>query len=172
MEKDGKEYKASKMTNFTRVFGGGARPVSEQAGIPLDTAKSVVEAFDRRYPGVAARSRKLQYTASRDGSITTPSGRRLPVDPARAYSALNYEIQSTSRDVTCRGLIRLHKKGYTPYLRLPIHDEVVTSLPAAKAEWGAREIAQHMAEQMGPVHIDTEYEIGQRSWGSLYGADY
>ncbi|TCO56765.1 DNA polymerase [Actinocrispum wychmicini] len=170
--KDTKEYKAGKMTNFARVFGGGAKTVSEQAGIPLATAKAVVEAFDKRYPGVGARSRKLQHTAARHGYITTPTGRRLPVDPARAYSALNYEIQSTSRDVTCRGLLRLHKAGYTPYLRLPIHDEVIASLPERHAERGARDIARLMAERMGAVHIDTDHEIGLRSWGSLYGADY
>ncbi|TCO56879.1 DNA polymerase [Actinocrispum wychmicini] len=170
--KDTKEYKAGKMTNFARVFGGGAKTVSEQAGIPLAIAKAVVEAFDKRYPGVAARSRKLQHSAARRGYITTPAGRRLPVDPARAYSALNYEIQSTSRDVTCRGLLRLHKAGYTPYLRLPIHDEVIASLPAARAEWGAGEIARLMAEHIGPVHIDTDHEVGLRSWGSLYGAEF
>jgi DNA polymerase-1 len=69
-------------------------------------------------------------------------------------------------------MLKLHKAGYTPYLRLPVHDEVVASLPAAQAEWGAGEIARLMAEQMGPVLIDTDAEVGLRSWGSLYGATY
>lgn len=81
-------------------------------------------------------------------------------------------VQSTSRDVTCRGLLKLHQAGFTPYLRLPVHDEVVASLPDAKAEWGAQEIARLMAEDMGPVWIGTEPEVGLRSWGSLYKADY
>ncbi|MFD1044713.1 DNA polymerase [Kibdelosporangium lantanae] len=172
VEKDTKEYKAGKITNFGRVFGGGAKTVSEQTGLPLDVAKTVVEAFDKRYPAVTVHARKLQHAARRHGYITTPTGRRLPVDQARAYAALNYEVQSTSRDVTCRGLIRLHRAGYTPYLRLPIHDEVVASLPERHAERSARDIARLMAEQMGPVYIDTDHEIGLRSWGSLYGADY
>lgn len=172
VEKDSKQYKAGKMTNFARVFGGGGKVVAEQAGIPLDLAKQVVAAFDKRYPGVSEYSRKLARLAAAHGYITTPSGRRLPVDPSRAYSALNYIVQSTSRDVTCRGLLRLHKDGYTPYLRLPIHDEVLASLPAQQAEWGAGEIARLMAEDMGPVLIDTDAEVGIRSWGSLYGADY
>ena len=28
-----------------------------------------------------------------------------------------------------------------------------------------------MAEQMGPVLIGTDSEVGLRSWGSLYGAE-
>ncbi|GGM39271.1 hypothetical protein GCM10012275_07730 [Longimycelium tulufanense] len=171
-EASDKHRKIAKTVNFGRVYGGGAKTVSTQTGIDLAIAKRVVEAFDRRYPGVAKLSERLQAQARRQGYITTPSGRRLPVDRSRAYSALNYLVQSTSRDVTCRGLIRLHRAGYTRYLRLPIHDEVVASLPAAKAEWGAKEIARHMAEDMGPVHIGTDPEVGGRSWGSLYGADY
>lgn len=28
------------------------------------------------------------------------------------------------------------------------------------------------AMDMGPVHIGTDAEVGKRSWGSLYGAEY
>jgi DNA polymerase-1 len=167
-----KERKYAKVVNFGRVYGGGAKTVAAQTGIDMATAKKVVEGFDNAYPGVAVYSRKLQNQAVRQGYITTPSGRRLPVDADRAYAALNYMVQSTSRDVTCRGLVKLHKAGFTPYLRLPIHDEVVASLPAGKAEWGAERIAHFMAEEMGPVFIGTDPEVGKRSWGSLYGADF
>ncbi|AEV52111.1 DNA polymerase I [Rhodococcus phage RGL3] len=164
--------KIGKMANFLTVYGGGPGALAEQAGIDLGTAKHVLKAFGQAYPKVGAFSRKLQSQAARNGYITTPSGRRLPVDPSRAYSALNYMVQSTSRDVTCRALLKLHEAGFTPYLRLPIHDEVVASVPEAKAEWGAGEIAKLMAEQMGPVFIGTDPEVGMRSWGSMYGADY
>lgn len=169
--KDSPEYKTGKMTNFLQVFGGGPAKLAEQADIPFPLAKRVMDAFTEKYPGVTALSQKLQREASRDGFIVTPVGRRLPVDPTRAYSALNYVIQSSSRDVTGRALIRLHDAGFTPYLRLPIHDEVLASLPEEKAQWGADEIGRIMAEQMGPVFIGTDPEVGGRSWGSLYGAD-
>ncbi|WP_367137991.1 DNA polymerase [Saccharothrix sp. HUAS TT1] len=168
--KDSPERKYAKTVNFGRVYGGGAGTVSKQTGLDYLTAKRVVDAFDHRYPNVTAYSRFLAKQAQRDGFITTPSGRRLPVDSDRAYSALNYMVQSTSRDVTCRALIRLHEAGYTPYIRLPVHDEVVVSLPEKHAARGARNIARIMREQMGPVLIDTDAEVGMRSWGSLYGA--
>lgn len=164
----GVNRKVGKMANFLTVYGGGAGTLSEQAHIDFPTAKRVLDGFAKTYPGVAKLSRKLSQEASRQGFIITPSGRRLPVDPSRSYSALNYMVQSTSRDVTCRALIRLHEAGFTPYLRLPIHDEIVASLPAEKALWGAKEIARLMAEQMGPVLIGTDPEVGGRAWGSLY----
>ena len=164
--------KIGKMANFLTVYGGGPKTLAEQAGIDMPTAKRVLDGFAKTYPGVAAYSKRLAAEASKRGYIITPSGRRLPVDSSRAYSALNYMVQSTSREVTCRALIRLHEAGFTPYLRLPIHDEIVASLPAEKAEWGASRIASLMAEQMGPVMIGTDAEVGKRSWGSLYGNDY
>jgi DNA polymerase-1 len=81
-------------------------------------------------------------------------------------------VQSSSRDITAKGLIRLHEAGFTPYLRLPIHDEVLASLPAGKANWGAGKIGELMSTDFQGVHIGTDAEVGGRSWGSLYGSDY
>ncbi|ASR86150.1 DNA polymerase I [Mycobacterium phage BobSwaget] len=164
--------KVGKTANFQKVYGGGAGALADAVGISVQTAKRVHEAFSRTYPGVERLSKKLAMEAGKNGYIINPMGRRLPVDSARTYSALNYMIQSSSRDVTCRALIRLHEAGYTPYLRLPIHDEIVASLPEAEAEKAAAHIGHLMAEQMGPVRIGTDPEVGKRSWGSLYGADY
>jgi len=164
--------KVGKMANFLTVYGGGPKKLAEQAHVDFDIARRVLDGFAKTYPGVARYSKRLAIEAGRRGHIVTPMGRKLPVDSSRCYSALNYMIQSSSRDVTCRALIRLHEAGFTDYLRLPIHDEIVASLPAGKAKWGASEIATLMAEQMGPVLIGTDAEIGKRSWGSLYGADY
>lgn len=164
--------KVGKMANFLTVYGGGPKTLAEQGHVDIPTARRVLDGFAKTYPGVAAYSRRLAVQARSNGHIITPMGRKLPVDSSRSYSALNYMIQSSSRDVTCRALIRLHEAGFTSYLRLPIHDEIVASLPEGKARWGAAEIARLMAEQMGPVLIGTDAEIGKRSWGSLYGASY
>lgn len=169
VEKDTKEYKAGKITNFARVFGGGAKVVAEQTGLTFVQAKRVVDAFDKRYPGVTRYADELSRYAQEHGYIVTHFGRRLPVDPDRSYSALNYKIQSTSRDITCRGLVRAFRAGFGPYMRLPIHDEILMSMPTSRAEWGANEVARHMSEKLGVVFIDTDAEVGRRSWGSLYG---
>lgn len=169
--KESKERKYAKVVNFGRVYGGGAKTVAEQTGLSFPEAKRVVEAFDRRYPGVKKLSDKLMREAQENGYIVTPSGRVMYVDRDRGYAAMNYKIQGTGRDVTARGILKLHKAGFTPYMRLPIHDETLSSLPAGQAEWGGARIAELMAETMGPVFIGTDAEVGARSWGSLYGAE-
>lgn len=169
--KDMVERKYAKTVNFGRVYGGGAKTVSEQTGLPFMQAKRVVEAFDKRYPGVKTYSDILMRLADSQGYVVTPTGRVLPVDEGRGYSALNYVIQSSSRDVTCRGLLRLHKAGFTPYMRLPIHDEIVGSLPVGVADLGAKRMAKLMAEDMGEVFIDTDADVYGMSWGHGYGAE-
>jgi DNA polymerase-1 len=170
--KEMNEYKYGKTTNFSKVYGGGAKSIAEKFDLPFPVAKKIVDAFDNTYKEVPVFSAKLQAEATKTGYIVTPTGRRLAVDADRAYSALNYVIQSTSRDVTASALLRLDAEGFTPYLRLPIHDEVLASLPADKAEWGANRIGEIMRHQMGAMPITTDAEVGLRSWGSLYGADY
>lgn len=168
--KESVERKYAKVVNFGRVYGGGAKTVSEQTGLTFMQAKRVVEAFDARYPGVKTYSDVLMHLADSQGYVVTPTGRVLPVDEGRGYSALNYMIQSSSRDVTCRGLIKLHKAGFTPYMRLPIHDEIVGSLPEGVADLGAKRMAKLMSEQMGEVFIDTDADVYGMSWGHGYGA--
>lgn len=168
----GVDRKIGKMVNFAYVYGSGPRNIAEQGGITVATAKRVIAGFENAYPKVKQLSQRLQEEASHSGFVTTPFGRRLPVDKNRAYAALNYMVQSSSRDITAGGLLRLDDAGFTPYLRLPIHDEVVASLPEDKARWGARRIGQLMATDFRGVHIGTDSEVGKRSWGSLYGSDY
>lgn len=161
----------AKTVNFGRVYGGGAKTVAEQTGLSFPEAKRVVDAFDLRYPEIQKYSRRLMAQAQGDGYVVSPSGRVMYVDRDRAYAAMNYMVQGTGRDVTARGILRLHKAGFTPYMRLPIHDETLSSLPAGQAEWGGARIAELMSEPMGPVFIGTDAEVGGRSWGSLYGAE-
>jgi DNA polymerase I len=168
----GVDRKVGKMVNFAYVYGSGPRNIAQQASVDVTTAKKVIAGFENSYPKVKELSKSLQREAMRNGYITTPFGRRLPVDESRPYAALNYMVQSSSRDITAQGLIRLHDAGFSRYLRLPIHDEVLVSVPATKAEAGLKRIGELMATRFQGVFIGTDAEVGGRSWGSLYGSDY
>jgi DNA polymerase-1 len=159
--------KAGKGTNFTVCFGGGAKAVSSQWGIAIGDAKRAVKAFWETYKGVKALSEKLQGQARRYGGIYTATGRWLPVDRNRAYAALNYYIQSTARDITARALIELDKAGFTPFMRLPIHDEIIFSFPREKAMELTERAARIMEFTFAGLLIPADGEIGDRSWGSV-----
>lgn len=159
--------KVGKMANFLTVFGGGWAALMEQASVDEETARKVLDAFARTYPGVGVLARKLADEARRTGYVYTATGRRLPVDPGKWFRALNYFVQGGSRDVTARALIRLDAAGYTPYARLPIHDEIVFSFPKKDAVEMSREAAKLMEFTVQGVLIPAEAEIGLQSWGSV-----
>lgn len=167
----GVDRKVGKMANFLQVYGGGAAKLAEGAGISFPDAKRVTDAFKQTYPGVAEYAKVLEGEARQAGRIITPTGRVLPVDEDRAYSAVNYAVQSTSRDITCAGLLRLYDEGFGPYLRLPIHDEVLASVPTDKADWGSQEIRRLMRMDLRGVDVDTDADVYGRSWGGGYVSD-
>lgn len=164
----GVDRKAGKGTNFAVVFGGGWKAVHDQFGVSEEDAKRAVKAFWETYPSVRRYADRATNLAKRNGYVTTPTGRRLYIDKDRPYSATNALVQSTARDITCRGLLRLHEAGFSPYIRLPIHDEIVFSVPEEHEVFAAKRTNELMQEEMRGLMVSTEAEASGQSWGSLY----
>lgn len=158
--------KAGKGTNYTVCFGGGWNAVSTQWDIEEEDAKKAVKGFWDTFPATKKLSNRCSEEARRNGHVFTVTGRRILTDERRPYAGMNYRIQGTCRDITARALIELDKAGFTPYMRLPIHDEIVMSLPKERAEEMAAEAAKIMAFTYKGLTIPADYEVGDRSWGS------
>jgi DNA polymerase-1 len=168
-----KHRKISKGIAFGKVYGGGAATIQRQTGAPMEEVKRALAAYDRVYPEVRRMSNRWQREAYETGMVhVSVTGRRLPLDRERTYAVVNYACQSAARDCLGQSLINLEEAGLLPYMRLPIHDEVMCSVPEAEAKDYAREIEKCMTFDLYGVPIEAEAEVGKRSWGSLYGADY
>lgn len=163
----GVSRKIGKMTNFLVVFGGGYEALAEQAGISLKEADRIIKSFKVTYPGVAKFMDDMTKKARAQGFIVTPSGRRLFIHKF-AFRGTNYFVQSGSRDVTCRALLRMFFAGLKDRMLLPIHDEVLFSVPQDKSQFAAELTADLMKEEVKGLMIPTDPDIGGRSWGSLY----
>lgn len=168
-----KDRKVSKGIGFSKVYGGGAATTARQTGAPLDAVQRAMAKYDQVYPevGRAAKDWRIEAFNNRMVAVSV-TGHRLPLDRDRTYAVTNYLVQSTARDCLGQALIHMDEAGLVPYLRLPIHDEVLASVPKAEAEDIARGIAKAMTFSLKGVPIEATPEIGMRSWGSLYGADY
>lgn len=164
--------KMGKGVGFGKVYGGGATTLARQTGAPIAEVRTAIAAYDRVYPGIRRFANKVQREARSNGYVVvTPTGRRLPLDRDRVYAATNYAVQSTARDVLCQALLTMHERGLTEYLLLPIHDECLGSAPADIVEDVAREVGEAMAMDFFGVPLDTDPDVGGRSWGSLYMKD-
>jgi DNA polymerase-1 len=165
-----------KGVGFGTVYGGGPDTIARQTGANRDDVAAAQAKYHRVYPEIKRAARRWQREAFSNGMVTTTvTGRRLPLDRDRTYAVVNYQVQSAARDCLGQSLLEMESAGLLPYLRLPIHDEVLASVPKSEAQELARAFEKCMTFDLFGVPIDTGDEgasIGKRSWGSLYGADY
>lgn len=161
--------KLCKGIGFGKVYGGGAKTIARQTGAPMADVQRAIAAYDRVYPEIKRASTRWQREARGSGMVArSATGRLLPLDRDRAYAIVNYKCQSTARDVLGQSMVNMEAAGLLPYMRLPIHDEMLASVPASEARDFAREFEKCMTFDLLGVPIAAEAEIGGRSWGSLY----
>lgn len=166
-----KHRKISKGIAFGKVYGGGADTIQRQTGAPMDEVRSALAAYDRVYPEVKRASNRWQREARQSGMVyLSATGRRLPLDRDRTYAVVNYACQSAARDCLGQAMLNMEAAGLLDYMRLPIHDEILASVPEAESADIAREIEKCMSFDLFGVPIEAEAEVGGRSWGSLYGS--
>ncbi|MFJ4666748.1 DNA polymerase [Kitasatospora purpeofusca] len=165
-KKDRKIYKGA---GFGKIYGGGVATIARQTGASEDDIRRAVAAYDRLYPEIKRASSRWQRQALANGAVfISATGRRLPLDRDRLYSVVNYACQSAARDLLGQSLLNIEEAGLLDNCRLPIHDEVLSSVPAKDAEEYARAFAKCMTMDLYGVPIVADSEIGGRDWGSLY----
>ncbi|MFF3553637.1 DNA polymerase [Streptomyces tsukubensis] len=162
-----------KGAGFSKVYGGGVATAARQTGASEEAMARAFAEYDRLYPEIKRASSRWQREAYENGMVfVSATGRRLPLDRDRSYAVVNYACQSVARDCLGQALLNIEEAGCLDLLKLPIHDEVLVSAPREDAQDVARAIEAAMTFDLYGVPIVAEAEIGGRSWGSLYGADY
>ncbi|MFI7357148.1 DNA polymerase [Streptomyces avidinii] len=168
-----RDRKVFKGAGFGKVYGGGIKTIARQTGATEAEIAQAVAAYDRAFPEIKRASARWQRQAFQNGMVfVSATGRRLPLDRDRSYAVVNYACQSVARDVLGQVMLNAESAGLLEFCRLPIHDELLASAPAKEAEEIAREFERCMTWPLYGVPIEAEAEVGGRSWGSLYGADY
>jgi DNA polymerase-1 len=173
LEATKRDRKVFKGAGFGKVYGGGVATIARQTGATeAEIARAVAE-YDRVFPEIKRASSRWQREARHTGLVTVSvTGRRLPLDRHRTYAVVNYQCQSAARDVLGQAMINMRDAGLLDYMKLPIHDEIVFSAPKSDAKDIAREFEKCMTMDLFGVPVVAEAELGGRSWGSLYGADF
>ncbi|WP_411094306.1 DNA polymerase [Streptomyces sp. 021-3] len=168
-----KDRKIFKGAGFGKVYGGGIATISKQTGATEAEIAHAVAAYDRAFPEIKRASSRWQRQAFQNGMVLiSATGRRLPLDRDRTYSVVNYACQSAARDLLGQAMLDAESAGLLEFCRLPIHDELLASVPKREAEEVAREFERCMTMSLYGVPIVATADVGGRSWGSLYGADY
>ena len=100
--------------------------------------------------------------------MTTPSGRRLPVDRGHEYTLLNHLVQATAADVFKGARLEVDRAGYGDRLLLPIHDELLLQGDAFIPDELGMVVADLMSGHLGDVPLVATHTVCGPSWGHAY----
>lgn len=125
---------------YGRLYGAGVAKQALTAGVPEAQMREVANAFDANYPGATAFTRRIEdvgmrrYRAEGQGYVMTGTGRRLPCDDGKAYTLVNYAIQGGAAEIFKLDMLKADAAGLGDFLCVPVHDELVASVPRKDVE--------------------------------------
>jgi len=162
-------------TVYGKLYGAGVDKMAATSGVSFGDMKEVVDAFDNNYPGVKRFQKQIEnegaarLRAEGEAYVLTKTGRKLPADDDRIYSLTNYKIQATAAEVFKQNLVKLDKQGLSEYMVVPVHDEIVLSVPEANAEDIKAVVKEAMTSTEGWVVPLTAGVDGPfKNWGESY----
>lgn len=161
---------AAKTTNFTVLYGGGVKLLSERLKVSQSEAIKIREAIFSSSPEIEQFIKKVCQTAQRRGYIFNWLGRRCMFsDPRFSYKAPNHLIQGGCADIVKLSMLRVHElfEGRRSRLILTIHDELVCEMHRDELFLCAevKKIMETVYEPRSglPMAVTVEY-----SWENLY----
>ncbi|TWS95418.1 DNA polymerase I [Streptococcus sp. sy018] len=138
----------AKAVNFGVVYGISDFGLSNNLGISRQAAKTYIETYFARYPGIKTYMDQIVADAKTKGYVETIFKRRreLPDIHSRNFNlrsfaertAINSPIQGSAADILKIAMIELDKqlteRGLKARMLLQVHDEIVLELPKEELE--------------------------------------
>ncbi|UOO81903.1 DNA polymerase I [Uruburuella testudinis] len=136
----------AKTINFGLIYGMGQYGLAKSLGIDNLSAKSFIDRYFARYPGVADYMQRTKELAAAQGYVETVSGRRLYLPGIHSKNgneragaeraAINAPMQGTASDLIKRAMVDvlawLVSDGLKSKLIMQVHDELVLEVPEAE----------------------------------------
>ncbi|VGT38908.1 DNA polymerase I [Streptococcus pyogenes] len=133
----------AKAVNFGIVYGISDFGLSNNLGVTRKQAKSYIDTYFERYPGIKAYMENVVREAKDKGYVETLFKRRreLPDINSRNFNvrsfaertAINSPIQGSAADILKIAMINLDKAlqagGFRAKMLLQVHDEIVLEVP-------------------------------------------
>ena len=171
----------AKTINFGLIYGMGQYGLAKSLGIDNLSAKTFIDRYFARYPGVAEYMQRTKEQAAAQGFVETLFGRRLYLPDihnknanARAgaeRAAINAPMQGTASDLIKRAMIDvarwLSECEASPWdclkskLIMQVHDELVLEVVESELETVKEMLPKVMAEvDGGLLHVPLVAEVG------------
>lgn len=153
------QRRSAKAINFGLIYGMGAKKLGKDIGVETKQAKTYIDAYFARYPGVREYMERTRKQAAEQGFVETLFGRRLylpainssrPAERAGAErTAINAPMQGTAADIIKRAMVAvdnwLENSGLDARVILQVHDELVLEVREDLVEQVREEIRPYMS---------------------------
>lgn len=181
IEVSAEQRHAAKAINFGLIYGMGQYGLAKNLGITNAAAKSYIDRYFARYPGVARYMETIKEVAKQQGYVETVFGRRLYFPDIQAKgprargaerAAINAPMQGTAADLIKKAMVAvqnwLDAEQMKTLMIMQVHDELVFDAPADEVEL----LVQHLPELMRSVAdldvpLTAEVGVGD-NWGQAH----
>jgi DNA polymerase-1 len=167
------QRRSAKAINFGLIYGMSAFGLAKQLGISRTEAKTYVDAYFERYPGVRRYMDETRAEAAETGYVETVFGRRLYLPgiqssnqiarKAAERTAINAPMQGTAADIIKMAMVDVDNWLQASRLRanmiMQVHDELVFEVHEDDLDAlvdGVRFRMQHCADLDVPLIVDVD----------------
>ncbi len=149
----------AKVINFGLIYGMSEFGLASQLGLERSAARSYMDRYFARYPGVAEYMERTREEARSRGYVETVLGRRLWLPEIRGgnpqrrqaaeRAAINAPMQGTAADLIKLAMIAVHgwlgRERLSTRLVMQVHDELVLEVAEAELEVVRARVPELMA---------------------------
>ncbi|TPH52869.1 DNA polymerase I [Helicobacter pylori] len=172
----------AKSINFGLVYGMGSKKLSETLNIPLNEAKSYIEAYFKRFPSIKDYLNRMKEEILKTSKAFTLLGRYRVFDftGVNDYVKGNYLregvnaiFQGSASDLLKLGMLKVSerfKNNLSVRLLLQVHDELIFEIEEKNALELQQEIQRILNDEVYPLRVplETSAFIAKR-WNELKG---
>jgi len=175
------QRRSAKVVNFGIMYGAGPYRMSQELGISMADAKTLIDNYFATYPGIRKYMDETISLARDIGYVETLYKRRRKtgnldasnrnIVQAEERVAINMPIQGTAADIIKIAMINIHKKmeadNFQSKMILQIHDELLFECPKTEVE---KLVAMVVEEMEGAVQLSVPLKVDWNYGGSWYEA--
>ena len=154
----GDQRRSAKAINFGLIYGMSAWGLGRQLNIEQSQARTYIDRYFDRYPGVARYMERIRAQAAEDGFVETVFGRRLYLPEIHSQNrarrqgaertAINAPMQGTAADIIKRAMIDvdawLAGEAFDAVMVMQVHDELVFEVAEAQVDDFIAEVKARM----------------------------
>ncbi|WP_181341926.1 DNA polymerase I [Helicobacter pylori] len=158
----------AKSINFGLVYGMGSKKLSETLNIPLNEAKSYIEAYFKRFPSIKDYLNRMKEEILKTSKAFTLLGRYRVFDFAGVNDyikgnylreGVNAIFQGSASDLLKLGMLKVSerfKNNPSVRLLLQVHDELIFEIEEKSALELQQEIQRILNDEVYPLRVPLE----------------